>query len=63
MAAMNLVIRASEPPWPDRVNFRANFMNRLFRQNAGSLKQQIRLCPCFWLLYFHNFVQILLDNS
>ena len=46
--------------------FLANFTSWLFWQNVGSFKQEIHLCPyfwLFWLLYFYNFVQILFERS
>ena len=48
------------------LNFLTNFTSWLFLQNVGPFKQEIHLCPCFWLfwlLYFHNFVQILFEKS
>ena len=48
------------------LNFLANFTSWFFWQNVGSFKQEIHLCPCFWLfwlLYFHTFVQILFERS
>ena len=37
-----------------------------FLTKCWLFKQEIHLCPCFWyfwLLYFHNFVQILFERS
>ena len=37
-----------------------------FRENVGSFKEEIHLCPCFWLFWplnFHNFSQISFEKS
>ena len=37
--------------------FLANFTSWLFGQNVGSFKQEIHLCPCFWLFLAVVFSQ------
>ena len=42
------------------------FYELAFLTKCWLFQKEIHLCPCFWLfwlLYFHNFVQILFEKS
>ena len=48
------------------LNFFSQFYELAFWQNVGSFKKEIQHFPCFllfWMLYSHNFVQILFERS